>query len=61
MYITSLFWILFSVVFALIFRKKARNQFVTKVDVDDSDYHIHEMCGGDNDEVVAVAEGKDTV
>lgn len=38
MYLTALLWVLFSTVFAIVFYRKAKNQFVIKLEVDRSDY-----------------------
>lgn len=38
MYLTALLWVLFSAMFAIVFYRKAKNQFVIKLEVDRSDY-----------------------
>ena len=40
MYITSMFWLVFSILFSFLLRRQARHQAVTKVEVDSSDYRI---------------------
>jgi hypothetical protein len=42
MYLTALLWVIFSIVFAAIFYRKAKSQFVIKVEVDTSDYESPE-------------------
>lgn len=41
MYLTSLCWLVFSVTFAILLRRRARRSAVTKVAVDSADYKIH--------------------
>ena len=42
MYLTSVFWVLFSVFFAIVLHRKSKTQFVEKVEVDSADYRIHD-------------------
>lgn len=46
MYLTSTFWLVFSIVFACVFRHKARHENVQKIEVENADYQIH----NDNDD-----------
>ena len=45
MYLTALLWVLFAVIFAVLFYRKAKNQFVIKVEVDRSDYESDDGGG----------------
>lgn len=40
MYVTSFFWLVFSVLFSFLLRRQARLQAVTKVEVDTADYRM---------------------
>ena len=42
MYLTSLLWVIFSLVFAIVLHRKSKGQFVEKVDVDSTDYRIQD-------------------
>lgn len=41
MYITSIFWIIFSILFVLLFRRYQKLKNVTFIDIEPSDYRIH--------------------
>lgn len=42
MYLTSICWVIFSISFALVFRHSTRRDEVTTVDVEPSDYRVHD-------------------
>jgi hypothetical protein len=45
MYLTAMLWVLFSTVFAIVFYRKAKHQYVIQLEVDRSDYESD--SGGD--------------
>jgi hypothetical protein len=41
LYLTNLLWLVFSLVFAFLLRRRARRSAITKVVIDSEDYKIH--------------------
>jgi len=42
MYLTSACWLIFSIVFACVFRHKYRHENVQKIEVENADYRMHD-------------------